>query len=243
MNIIAVTSQKGGSGKTTLAGHLAVAASMSGQGRVGLVDTDPQGSLADWWNERADPYPAFLHTHVTSLESDLARARDLGFATVFVDTPPAITETIERVMALSDLVLVPTRPSPHDLCAVGTTIAMAVAFGRPLIFVINAANPRTRITGEAAIVLSQHGTVAPVTVHQRTDFAASMIDGRTVMEVARAERSAEEIARLWTYIDGRLAGSRKPKILPASFAQLGGQNMERDVRRPVQSGHHADPAR
>ena len=55
--------------------------------------------------------------------------------------------------------------------------------GKPLIFVVNAATPKAKITYEAAVALSQHGTVAPVTLHHRTDFAASMIDGRTVMEV------------------------------------------------------------
>ena len=181
MNVLALTSQKGGSGKTTLAGHLAVAANAAGRGPVGLIDTDPQASLADWWNERQDPAPAFLRASVETLEKDLERARELGFATIVIDTPPAITDTIERVIALADIVAVPTRPSPHDLRAVGTTISMVEAFGKPLVFIINAANPRARITGEAAVALSQHGTVAPVTVHQRTDFAASMIDGRTVM--------------------------------------------------------------
>lgn len=67
---------------------------------------------------------------------------------------------------------------------------------RPLVFVINGATPRARITGEAAIALSQHGTVTPVTVHQRIDFAASMIHGRTVMEVDSRGRSAAEIEGL-----------------------------------------------
>ena len=60
-------------------------------------------------------------------------------------------------------------------------------------FVVNGATPRARITSEAVIALTQHGTLAPVILHQRTGYAASMIDGRTVMEIPGDERSAEEI--------------------------------------------------
>jgi len=55
------------------------------------------------------------------------------------------------------------------------------------------------------MALSQHGTVAPVIIHQRTGFATSMIDGRTVMELAGNEQSAREIEQLWAYLDQRLA--------------------------------------
>lgn len=143
MNVLALTSQKGGSRKTTLAGHLAVAAEIAGAGPVAVIDTDPLGSLTDWWNERQAPTPSFLSASVATLELDLARARDLGFKLVIIDTPPAITDMIEQVIALSDLIAIPTRPSPHDLRAAGTTIAMAEAAAKPLVFIINAANTAT----------------------------------------------------------------------------------------------------
>ena len=76
--------------------------------------------------------------------------------------------------------------------------------GKSLVFVINAATPGDGITGEAAIALSQHGTVAPVTVHHRTEFASSMIDGRTVMELSDTPQSTEEIVQLWAYLANRL---------------------------------------
>ena len=233
MNILALTSQKGGSGKTTLAGHLAVAAEREGAGPVALIDTDPQGSLTDWWNERQATTPAFLSASIATLSRDLDRARDLGFQLVIIDTPPAITDMIEHVIALSDLVVIPTRPSPHDLRAAGTTISMVEAAGKSLVFVINAANPRARITGEAAVVLSQHGTVAPVTIHQRTDFASSMIDGRTVMELPRAERSSDEIKSLWAYLQSRLHRTASTTVMPDSFARLGGAASRPSVQPPA----------
>jgi chromosome partitioning protein len=81
--------------------------------------------------------------------------------------------------------------------------------GKPLLFVVNGATPRARITAEAITVLSQHGPLAPSIVHQRVDFAASMVDGRTVMEVPGESRSADEIGRLWAYIDERMQGNRR----------------------------------
>ena len=204
MRVLAMASQKGGAGKTTLSGHLAVQAQLSGAGPVCLIDIDPQGSLADWWNEREAEMPAFAQTTVARLASDLEVLRQQGFRLAVIDTPPAITMAIQSVIAVAELIVIPTRPSPHDLRAVGATVDLCDRAGKPLIFVVNAATPKAKITYEAAVALSQHGTVAPVTIHHRTDFAASMIDGRTVMEVDPNGRSAKEVTELWEYISDRL---------------------------------------
>ncbi|MFT5540547.1 MAG: chromosome partitioning protein [Alphaproteobacteria bacterium] len=204
MKVIAVTSQKGGTGKTTLSGHLAVQAARAGTGPVALVDTDPQSSLTQWWNARKLDTPVFVQTSIASLATDLARLDKDGIELVFIDTPPAITFAIIEVIKVADLVIIPVRPSPHDLAAAGTTVDMLEQLGKPMVFAINGASPRARITGEAAVALSQHGTVAPATIHHRTEFAASMIDGRTVMELPRATRSSAEVAALWDYLARRL---------------------------------------
>ena len=204
MKVISLCAQKGGVGKTTLAGHLAVQAEAAGAGPVALVDTDPQGSLAHWWNERKAELPLFAAVSIADLPERIAEMRKAGVRLVIIDTPPAITESIRAVIGASDLVLIPTRPSPHDLRAVGATVDLVEAAGKPMIFIVNGAAHRARIAGEAAVVLSQHGTVAPVQVHQRTDFAASMIDGRTVQELDAKGASAAEVAALWKYVDTQL---------------------------------------
>lgn len=208
MRIIVFSSQKGGSGKTTLCGHLAVQAELTGAGPVAVIDTDPQGSLAAWWNARDADTPRFASADLEYLHSDLERMRRAGIRLVFIDTPPAVTDTIARIVAYADLVVVPTRPSPHDLRAVGATLDIIEAQGKPLIFAVNGALPRARITGDTAVALSQHGTVAPVMFCQRVVYATSMIHGLTVMETDPRSAAAEEVAQMWGYIASRL---RRPE--------------------------------
>jgi len=222
VRVLAVASQKGGSGKTTLSGHLAVQAARAGAGPVVLVDIDPQASLSDWWNERKSDQPAFASTTVARLATDLDALREQGFKLAVIDTPPSITLTVQNVVTVSDLVIVPSRPSPHDLRAAGATVDLCERANKPLIFVINAGTPKARITSEAAIALSQHGTVAPITIHQRTEFASSMIDGRTVMEVNPGGRSAAEVEQLWSYIADRLDRNFRRTVITGMGNWAGG---------------------
>jgi chromosome partitioning protein len=205
MRTLVVASQKGGVGKTTIAGHLAVMAEIRNAGPVALIDTDPQGSLSSWWNERQAETPMFASVDIGNLKKHLNALAKAGVKLAIIDTPPAVTDTIREVIAVADLVLIPTRPSPHDLRAVGSTVDLVEQAGKRMVFVINGAAPRARITGEAAVALSQHGTVAPITLYQRTDFAASMIDGRTVQEVDAGSRSSDEISKLWDYVFAHLS--------------------------------------
>jgi chromosome partitioning protein len=221
MQVVTLASRKGGSGKTTLAGHLAVEAERRGDGPVALVDLDPQGSLADWWNARTAETPVFAQASVIRLAEDLRQLRDAGIKLLVIDTPPALNDSIRRVVELSDLVVIPARPSPHDLRSVGATVELVEHLGKPLIFVINSATQKARITVETISLLSQHGPLAPAIVHQRVDFAASMIDGRSVMELSGASRASDEIARLWDYLRRRLSGfegRQAPRKIPSLSA-------------------------
>ncbi len=200
MRVLVIASQKGGVGKTTLAGHLGVMAQETGAGPVALIDTDPQASLAHWWNQRRAETPLFAALNIAHLSNHIQRLAKGGVKLAIIDTPPAVTDTIRSVISVADLVLVPTRPSPHDLRAVGSTVDLVEKACKRLVFVINGAAARAKITGESAVALSQHGTVAPVTLYQRTDYASSMIDGRTVWELDRNSRSAGEVAELWKYV-------------------------------------------
>ncbi len=208
MKVIVVASRKGGVGKTTISGHLAVEAERSGSGPVAIIDADEQGRLSEWWNERESEAPQFARAHIGSLQESLQGLADAGIKLCIIDTPPGMNAeartTLEAIVPAADLVLIPTRPSPHDLRAVGATIELVEQVGKRMVFVINGAANRAKITGQAAIALSQHGTVAPSILAQRTDFAASMTDGRTVQELDPSSRSAAEIVELWKYVDTQL---------------------------------------
>ena len=220
MQVLTIASRKGGSGKTTLAGHLAVAAAQAGDGPVAVIDTDPQGSLSDWWNMRAAQAPRFVQTNLAALQEDLATLRQQDTRLVIIDTPPALDDAVPRVVACSDMVLIPTRPSPHDLRSIGATLNLVERLGKPLVFVINSATVNARLTLETVKLVSRYGPLAPSIIHHRVDFAASMTDGRTVMEIPGAARAVEEITDLWGYVRERLESQIKGPSLPAP-SQLG----------------------
>ena len=211
MKTIVLASQKGGAGKTTLAAHLAVVAEQEGAGPAVLIDTDPQGSLSAWWNAREADAPALASVSLADLPAKLQALASAGFKLAVIDTPPAITAAIRDVVRLADLVLIPTRPSPHDLRAVGSTVDIAQETGRPFAFAVTQAKPTARLTVQAVAALSAHGAVAPSIVHDRVDYAASMVDGRTVRETDPRGRSAEEMKQLLSFVLERMNAKTKGK--------------------------------
>lgn len=204
MKVIVLASQKGGVGKSTLAAHLAVEAERAGAGPTALIDTDPQGSLSAWWNIREAETPLFAQVNLTTLAEQIAQLASKKIRLTFIDTPPALSEPIRLVAKAANLILVPVRPSPHDLRAVAGTVDLLEPLGKPMVFLVNSATTRARITADAAVALSQHGKVAPSIVHHRVDFAVSMIDGRTVGELNPESNSAREISDLWRYVNKQL---------------------------------------
>ena len=204
MQVIAFACQKGAAGKTTLAGHVAVQAELAGAGPVVLLDTDQQGALAEWWNQRADERPAFAQTFIEQIGDDVAKLRDMGFGVGMVDTPSAVSTAVEQVIQVADLVVIPCRPSPHDLRALAGTLEMVERVGKPHVFVLNGAEPGEQMTEDAAAVLAEHGTLSPVRIHNHVDYAESMFDGRTAMETNPDGAPAKEIAELWTFLFGQL---------------------------------------
>jgi chromosome partitioning protein len=202
MFVSVLASRKGGAGKTSLAVALSVECERSGYGPVAIIDLDPMGGLSAWWDARQVDTPILVRVE-TSLADTLAALRDAGVATVFVDTPPSIGLEVAEAMEEADLVLVPCQASPDDLRAVGRTVEAVARAGKPMIFIINRVKPRTRLTAEAAVALSQHGTLAPIFVHDRTDYAAAKSDGLTAQELEPGGKAAIEMRDLWAYIATR----------------------------------------
>lgn len=197
MKTVVIASQKGGSGKTTIAAHLAVAAEQGGDGPTVVIDTDPQQTLATWWEAREAETPALAPVSLSGLPEKLEVLAQLGFTYCFIDTPPALTEQNRQILRLADLVLIPARPSPNDLWSLGATLDLVKQSGTPFVFVLTQAKGNARITVQAIAALSEHGRIFRSVIHDRVDYAASMTDGRTASEVRPSGPAATEIAALW----------------------------------------------
>ena len=100
--------------------------------------------------------------------------------------------------------IIPVKPSPNDLRAVGDTLAVIEQLQKPFCFAIKMVKPRTHIALNALQVLAQYGRVAPVMLGDRVDFAESMIDGLTVIELSPKSKSSEEVGQLCTYVNSLL---------------------------------------
>src|SRR6185437_14750343 len=124
MKTIAITSQKGGSGKTTLAAHLSVECERCGDGPACLIDTDKQATLTLWHQRREHDTPQRAELPFTRLAQGVSALSDKGMAYCFLDTAPTISEQSAVVLQLADLVLIPVRPSPADLWSVSETVAL-----------------------------------------------------------------------------------------------------------------------
>lgn len=204
LKTIAIAQQKGGAGKTTLCRNLAVAA---GPGAV-LIDTDPQGSLTNWWNRREANSPA-LSAITETIAGTLAELDAQGFKLALIDTPPSKHPFVRDIIKAADFVLVPVRPTPDDLDAVGPTVDMIEEEGRNFAFVVSQAKARTRLAMEAVPSLAQHGKVAPVTIYDRVDYPTAAIDGRGVTEIG-ATPAAEEVRALYAYVRKQLRMGDRP---------------------------------
>ena len=204
MQTIVFAARKGGSGKTTLAAHLAIQAEMAGDGPVTLIDTDPQQSLSAWWNDRKAESPLLLELPLSQLPAELAKARAApGF--VLIDTPPLDSSVIASVIDVADLVVIPVKPSPHDLRGVALTVDMCRRAQRPFIFTVTQAVQRATLTQQSPLILSQFGRVATSIVYNRVDYAGAMTDGRTVQEVDPRGKAAAEMEALWIYVSQQLS--------------------------------------
>lgn len=200
MKIIVITSQKGGSGKTTLAAHLSVEAERVGDAPVWLIDTDEQGTLSQWHERREQDTPQRAEMPFTRIAHGLTNIAERGGAYCFIDTAPTISEQSAALISLADLVLIPVRPSPADLWAVSETVSLVKEAGKPFLFVITQAKPQATITAQTIAALSQYGRVAQAFIADRVPYAGAMTGGRTAPELLAKSPAAEEITALWLEI-------------------------------------------
>ena len=210
MKTIVVTSQKGGSAKTTLTALLAVEAERAGDGPVWLIDTDKQGSLTRWHDRREADTPQRAEIPFRELGKGLeAIGSKHGGALCFIDTAPAISDQSATIIGLADLVLIPVQASPSDLWAVAETIELVREAGKPFCFVITRAKPQASITAQSVAALSRHGRVAQHFMADRVAYAVALAGGNTAPELQARGSAAQETAALWQELKSCFAESGK----------------------------------
>jgi chromosome partitioning protein len=203
---VAIISQKGGAGKTTLAIHLAAAAAAEIVSLI--VDTDPQATASRWgeWRDGADP--EIIDCGAPSLlASKLSKAAELGAELAVIDTPPHADAMARQAARLADLILVPCRPKAFDLAAIEATAELVKASQKPAFVVLMAGPPRAPLIYREAteVIEGAFGLqLAPVLLPERAAFHHSTAQGRTAEEFAHDGKAAGEIAALWRWTRGQL---------------------------------------
>jgi chromosome partitioning protein len=205
IKILVIESQKGGTGKTTLAINLAVAAEQAGRATV-ILDLDPQASAAGWRDTRTAEAPAVVSIVPARLAPSLAAAEENGADPVIIDTPPHAESSALTAARAGDLVLIPCRPSAFDLRAIGATAELARLAGRSACAVLNAVPPGAyRLVEEAKAAIAVHDLpVSPALVFRRAAFVYAVTAGQAASEFAPEGRAAIEIAALYRWLAGQL---------------------------------------
>lgn len=199
MQTIAIISQKGGTGKTTLALNMAVASELSDQPAV-IVDLDPQASAKAWHDSRESETPVVISAHASRLDDVLSVARENGAGLIIIDTAPHSESDALKAARAADLILIPCRPAILDLRAIVSTKELADLAKTPALAVINAAPPRGHLPDEAAEAIRGYGLdVAPVTIAQRAAFVHSLTLGHSVLEYEPEGKAAQEIKALYMF--------------------------------------------
>lgn len=200
MKTIAILSQKGGSGKTTTAIHLAVAAQQAGLQSV-VVDLDPQASATMWHESRSDDLPAVISAQAAALPRIMREAERQGADLLFIDTAPHADTPALAAAEVTDFVLVTCRPSVMDLRAIQNTIRICRLAQRKPYVVLTQIDPFGTLAKEAGATLRKLDVeVCPYGLGRRVAYHHGLIDGRTALEYEPNGTAAQEVRALYQHV-------------------------------------------
>lgn len=200
MQTISLLTQKGGSGKTTLAECLAVAAVLDGRPAV-ILDMDPQGTAKSWKARRGVDDPAVIPVTMANLADEMERAERAGAELLFIDTPARLSDWAMEAAKVSDLVIVPSRPTVKDLERVEASIKLATVYAvRPVFVVLTQVRPRgDRDVQAEDYIRARKFPVCPARIGDRVVYQDSDTMGLTPLETEPGGKAAREIEQVYQY--------------------------------------------
>ncbi len=200
MRTISLLAQKGGSGKTTLAECLAVAATRDGQ-PCAILDMDPQGTAKSWKARRGEDDPAVIPVTMANLQDELDRIRAAGAAYAFIDTPARLSDWAMEAAKVSDLVIVPSRATVKDLERVEASIKLATVYAvRPVFVVLTQVRPRgDRDIQAEEFIKARHFPLCPARIGDRVAYQDSDTLGLTPLETEAGGKAACEIEQVYQF--------------------------------------------
>ena len=204
MKTLSILSRKGGTGKTTIAVHLAVAAERAGQTTV-LIDLDPQSSAIRWGDTRQDETPVVISAHASRLPDLLKEAEARGADLAIIDTAAHAETSALAAARAATFALIPCRPASLDLLAIDATVDIVKLAKTPACIVFNGTQPRGSLTDEARRAVAAYDIpCVPTSLGHRIAFVHALIDGLTVQETQPRSKASTEIHALYEYISNRI---------------------------------------
>ena len=211
MRVVSFVTQKGGSGKSTTAASIAVAAFQQAR-RVFLLELDRQGTLSDWADARQlEAGPDFERIEATALDKAFPTLREAGYDLAIIDTPGVDSPATVAAMRAADLCLVPCRPTATDLRGCLPTVQTLIRLEKPFAFVLCQCPARSARVEETRAGLAALGLIAEPPIVSRADHQDAMAAGLGVTEYNDAGAAAAEIRRLWQWVEAKLEGKRHVK--------------------------------
>ena len=199
--VITIAQQKGGTGKTTLAVHLALGFIKYHKLKVAIIDTDPQGSLGKWFMIRTEKENS--NDNLTFKTASLWGAQyeskilKVDHDIVIIDTPPKIESDARPSIESADLVLIPMSASHVDFWATGAIVEIAKKANKNILIQINRSNQRSKlITKTNDFIKSLDLSSTQTIIGNRQIYASSMGEGKTAIEKQKKGVAVEEMKKL-----------------------------------------------
>ena len=213
MRTIAVIARKGGSGKTTVAVHMAIAAHLRGLKTL-LADSDPQRSSSDVLKVRRGPGPAWLETAGPKLFALQVAAQRAAVDALVIDTAAGAEDELAHAIVLADLSLLVIRPTFLDFAAAVRTAEVVRRLHKPGIIVLNQAPVAREGVEPPAVKKAQESLrlmrlpVAPAVLRSRAAYQSALEYGRSAEEIEPTAAASLDIAELWGFIERLAFGKR-----------------------------------